>query len=84
MGYSIEFTSLPSKACVTQGLWEKYKTKMSQFSFTCNYTRMKLVSITPLLYPEACLAFLGNKESSSTWLCCSIKGRGAGEAKQQE
>lgn len=57
---------------------------MSQFSFTCCYARMKLVSLIPFLYPEACLAFLGSKESSAMWLCCSIEGRGAGEAKQQE
>lgn len=65
LDYFIEFISWPLKACVTRGLWEEYETKMSQFSFNCNYARMKLVSIIPLLYSEACLAFLGNKESSS-------------------
>lgn len=49
LGHSIEFTSLPLKACVTQGLWQKYETKVSQFSFTCNYARMRLVSIIPRL-----------------------------------
>lgn len=84
LGYSIEFTLLPFKVCVTQQLWEKYETKKSQFSFTCNYSRVNLVSIIPLLYPEACLAFLGNEGISAMWLCCFIKGRGVGEAKQQE